>query len=116
MNFVPVFPYNVLYLTMLPIPCYFHSFDNRVMNNALLNNGFFGNETNGDLANVVIPYSLDNCFSGNFDLRTGTASSSPTKLPTACSQPWEPNTAQVLELSRWDTALPLASAPACRFH
>jgi hypothetical protein len=48
MNFVPVFPYNVLYLTMLPIPCYFHSFGNRGMNNALLNNGFFGNETNGD--------------------------------------------------------------------
>ena len=97
-DFIPVFPYDVLYLTALPIPCYFHSFGNRVANNTLENNGFFGNETNGDLAYVAIPYSLDNCFDGNFDPQTGAPTSSPTHVPIDCGHPWIPDTSQVLAL------------------
>jgi hypothetical protein len=46
--------------------CYFNAKGSLVMNNQLQNNGFFGNPTNGDLANES-PADPRNCFSGNTD-------------------------------------------------
>jgi hypothetical protein len=104
-SYTPVPPYDQLYSPpyapagSIPISCYFNSFGNKVVNNSFLNNGFFGNDTNGDLANAALPYSLNNCFWNNFDLRTGTPSSAPTKLPTACGAPWNPDTQQEYSLT-----------------
>ena len=52
--------------------CYFVGFGNRVIGNVLLNNGTFGNPTNGDLGDATIPNPLGpdgNCFIGNVDPR-----------------------------------------------
>ena len=104
-NYVPVSPYDQLYSPpyappmSIPIPCYFNSYGNQVLNNTFLNNGFFKNDTNGDLANAALPYSLNNCFRGNVNLHTGTPSSSPTNLPTACGAPWNPDTQQEYSLT-----------------
>src|SRR5262245_10401762 len=46
--------------------CYFTAKGNVVQNNQLQNNGFFGNPTNGDLANQSTS-SPRNCFLGNTD-------------------------------------------------
>ena len=83
----------------IPIPCYFNSFGNQVLDNTFLSNGFFKNDTNGDLANAALPYPLNNCFRGNVNLQTGTPSSSPTNLPTACGAPWNPDTQQEYSLT-----------------
>ncbi|HEX8990844.1 MAG TPA: hypothetical protein VF784_04130 [Anaerolineales bacterium] len=61
------------------IPCYFHSFGNRVYRNRLAGNGTFGNNTNGDLANAVLDYPVRNCFFGNTDSK-GKLTSSPANL------------------------------------
>jgi len=85
------------------IPCYFNSFGNRVANNVLQNNGFFDNDTNGDLANAALAYPANNCFKGNIDLRTGAPSSSPSNLQDpnvagTCGAPWNPDTDQEFSL------------------
>ena len=90
-SFTPISPYDQLY-SPLPIPCYFHSSGNRIIGNVLSNNGFFGNPSNGDLANAALPYSLNNCFKDNFNLKSGKPSSSPSDLPAHCGKPWNPNT------------------------
>ncbi len=61
------------------IPCYFHSFGNRIEKNSFIGNGSFGNNTNGDLANAVLSYPVRNCFYGNIDLK-GKLTSSPLNL------------------------------------
>jgi hypothetical protein len=47
--------------------CYFVSYGNEVTGNFLMDNGFFGNVTNGDLADGHIAYNPGNCWHGNFD-------------------------------------------------
>ena len=47
--------------------CYFVAFNNRVLDNRLRDNGFFGNPSNVDLADSSIPFAVDNCFRGNRD-------------------------------------------------
>jgi hypothetical protein len=99
-NYIPVSPYDQLYSPpyappmSIPIPCYFNSSGNTILNNTFLSNGFFGNDTNGDVANAALPYSLNNCFRNNVNLRFGAPSTSPTNLPTACGQLWNPDTQQ----------------------
>jgi hypothetical protein len=95
-------PFDQLYGAT--IPCYFRSFGNRVTYNAFHHNGFFGNPTNGDLANAVLPYSTDNCFAQNVDGWGGTPSSSPTdlqdpKVAGTCGRAWQPDIAQVFLLT-----------------
>jgi hypothetical protein len=97
--FTPASPYDQLYAGALPIPCYFRSFGNRVVGNVMWGNGSFGNETNGDLGNAALPFHLDNCFSGNVDLKGGNPTASPSNLPSACGRPWSPNTQQEFDLT-----------------
>jgi hypothetical protein len=79
------------------IPCYFHSFGNRVTKNFLSGNGTFGNLTNGDLANAALDYPVRNCFMGNHDVK-GTLTSFPANIQDpavlgSCSGAWvsDPN-------------------------
>ena len=74
------------------IPCYFHSFGNRVSRNLFAKNGSFGNVTNGDLANAALDYAIRNCFSGNTDV-TGKLTSTPADIQDpavlgSCGGPW----------------------------
>ncbi len=66
--------------------CYFVAYGNRVLDNRLFDNGFFGNPTNSDLADATanpaafgLPVT-DNCFARNVDLRTGMPSSDPADI------------------------------------
>jgi hypothetical protein len=45
--------------------CYFQAYGDQVSGNTLAHNGFFGNPTNGDLAEATIPHSPGNCWFGN---------------------------------------------------
>jgi hypothetical protein len=95
-NYTPPADINTLYVP-LPIPCYFHSFGNRVVGNLMWGNGSFGNPTNGDLANAAVPFRLDNCFSGNVDLSHGSPTSSPANLQNpsiagVCGRKWNTDT------------------------
>jgi hypothetical protein len=47
--------------------CYFVGYGNDVAGNFLQDNGFFGNVTNGDLADSHIAHDPGNCWHGNFD-------------------------------------------------
>jgi hypothetical protein len=99
-NFNTPAPYDQLYGPI--VPCYFNSYGNRVENNVFWGNGFYGNETNGDLADAAIPYPVDNCFVGNIDL-AGAVSSSPKNLQAhavagQCGRPWNPYTTQEFTL------------------
>jgi len=47
--------------------CYFIGYGNEVADNFLKDNGFFGNVTNGDLADGHIASNPGNCWHGNFD-------------------------------------------------
>lgn len=103
-GYTPPSPYDQLYAPQLPIPCYFPSFGNRVIGNVFKSNGFFGNETNGDLANAALPHPVNNCFLGNVDLKTGKPTSSPLNLQSTsvagtCGKPWNPDTTQEVALT-----------------
>jgi hypothetical protein len=65
--------------------CYFLAFGNRIEHNHLSDNGFFGNPSNGDLADVTLaplPGEPGNCFVGNHD-REGPLTSDPAAIQTA---------------------------------
>ena len=94
--FTPPAPYDAILGPI--IPCFFHSFGNRVHSNVFAGNGFFGNDTNGDLANAALPYVTNNCFHGNVDL-SGTLTTAPASLEDGsvagtCSQAWNPDPLQ----------------------
>lgn len=99
-NFAVPPPYNQLLGSV--VPCYFHAYGSRVQGNVLIHNGFFGNVTNGDLANLALPYPANNCYFGNLD-PTGAPSTAPTNLQDKsvagrCNAAWTPDTAQVMTL------------------
>jgi hypothetical protein len=58
--------------------CYYDDFGNEVENNTLTNNGFFGNPSNVDLAEISNPELTGNCWHGNID--TGGEVTSEPKL------------------------------------
>ncbi len=60
--------------------CYFAAYGNRVAGNLLSGNGFFGNPTNGDLADATAPSPIDNCFVGNVAVPGGTPTSAPADI------------------------------------
>jgi hypothetical protein len=60
--------------------CYFVASGNKVVNNVLSGNGFFGNPTNGDLADATIPAHPANCFVGNVDRSPGGLISTPANI------------------------------------
>jgi hypothetical protein len=60
--------------------CYFVGYGNEVADNFLMANGFFGNVTNGDLADGHIASTPGNCWHGNFDPKGVT--SAPANIQT----------------------------------
>ena len=89
--FKPPPPYDAIFGPV--IPCYFHSFGNRVHDNRFGANGSFGNVTNGDLAYAALDYAARNCFSGNKTARDAKLTSAPLNIedPTVagtCSGAW----------------------------
>jgi hypothetical protein len=66
--------------------CYFVAYGNQAIDNRLHSNGFFGNPSNGDLADATLDPAgvglagTDNCFSGNVDRAIGTPSSDPANI------------------------------------
>jgi hypothetical protein len=67
-------PFPIDALAALGVTCYFDDFGNEVRGNFLLDNGFFGNPTNGDLGEVSELNDPGNCWHGNFDPKGVTSS------------------------------------------
>ena len=90
--FAPPAPYDQILGPV--VPCYFHSFGNRVFKNRFANNGTFGNPSNGDLANAVLDNPARNCFYDNKALKhNGKLTSSPVNIEDSavlgtCAGPW----------------------------
>ena len=64
----------------LVIPCFYDDWGNEVSDNSLSDNGFFGNETNGDLADLSGLHDPGNCWHGNFHPDGSPVTSSPDDL------------------------------------
>ena len=54
-------------LMFLGVTCYFNDWGSEVKGNFLSNNGSFGNDTNGDLAEISDLHDPGNCWHDNFD-------------------------------------------------
>jgi hypothetical protein len=66
-----------------PGVCLFRAIGNRVYGNMFSHDGFFGNQTNSDLATATLSsYIPRNCFYGNID-RSGTLTSAPAHIERA---------------------------------
>jgi hypothetical protein len=76
--------------TNTPAGCLYDDGGIAIEGNSFSNNGFFGNPTNGDIAESQLePTSTSNCFGGNIDT-TGTLTTSPVAAETVqptCSGP-----------------------------
>jgi hypothetical protein len=59
--------------------CYFDDWGSEISNNTLTNNGFFGNESNVDLAEISNLENPGNCWHGNVDT-SGTVTSEPKAI------------------------------------
>jgi hypothetical protein len=59
--------------------CYFDDWGNEIENNTLTNNGFFGNQSNVDLAEISNPENPGNCWHGSIDT-SGTVTSDPANI------------------------------------
>jgi hypothetical protein len=100
-NFSTPAPYDQIFGPT--VPCYFRAFGNRVEANVMRDNGFFGNVTNGDLANATLPFTTNNCFLKNIDLKTNRPTSSPSNLQNpmgagSCGFAWNPDTLEEVTL------------------
>jgi hypothetical protein len=62
--------------------CYYDDWGNEVRDNTLDGNGFFGNPSNGDLAELAMPHDPGNCWHGNHH----PDGSEPTSDPPAVQQ------------------------------
>jgi hypothetical protein len=72
------------------VSCYFDDFANQVFGNKLKNNGFFGNPTNGDLADISGQNTPGNCWHDNVRADGSAPTGEPSDLQTAhtdCSAP-----------------------------
>ena len=63
----PSDPFPLGFLASLGVTCYFDDFGNEVHSNFLKDNGFFGNESNGDLGEISGLNDPGNCWHGNVD-------------------------------------------------
>jgi len=100
-GFNPPAPFDLLLGPI--VPCYFHSFGTEVSDNLLAGNGFFGNATNGDLANAALPSSAANCFRHNRKLGRGGITSAPVAIEDpavlgSCGAAWAGDTDQEMQL------------------
>ncbi len=64
------------------VPCYYDDWGNEVSKNSLSGNGFFGNPTNGDLAEISQQNDPGNCWHGNFHRDRTPVTSTPADLQT----------------------------------
>ena len=72
--------YNLLNLMM--VPCMYDDWGNALVGNTFSHDGFFGNPTNGDAAELtLLSGNALNCYSGNTDT-SGTFTTSPANLQT----------------------------------
>ena len=72
--------------------CYFDDWGNEVTGNTLSHNGFYGNPSNGDLAEVSNPETPGNCWHGNVrPAGEGDVSSEPPAIQTTHGQCGIPN-------------------------
>ncbi len=62
------------------VSCYFDDWDNDVIGNKLANNGFFGNPTNGDLADISGQNTPGNCWHDNVHTDGSAVTSEPSDL------------------------------------
>jgi hypothetical protein len=72
------------------VPCYYDDWGNEVSGNLMRGNGFFGNPTNGDLAEISNQHDPGNCWHGNRELGGGGVTSAPDNLQithAACGVP-----------------------------
>jgi hypothetical protein len=105
-NFAPPPPYDQLFGAV--IPCMFRGVGNLIEHNQLKDNGFFGNATNGDLANAVLPNAANNnCWQHNTDAGSGLPLGMPTSAPGllqspnvagTCGTAWAPPAWQLVPL------------------
>ncbi|MGH8456905.1 MAG: hypothetical protein ACRETE_07965 [Stenotrophobium sp.] len=75
--------------------CLFNAFGNEVSANLFMNNGGFGNLTNGDVAELTDPNDPGNCWHDNADT-SGTLSSEPLLIQTTHGTCGQPNTGDPL--------------------
>jgi hypothetical protein len=73
----------------LGVKCYFDDFANEIAYNAFSGNGFFGNETNGDLADLSGQHDVGNCWHHDVD-RAG-LTTAPADLATTHATCGVPN-------------------------
>jgi hypothetical protein len=66
-------------MDVLPGACWYDTFNQEVAGNKFTNVGFFGNVSNGDLADLSYPHTPGNCFHGNRDA-SHTVSSAPDAI------------------------------------
>ena len=87
------------------VACYYDDWGNEVSDNSLSGNGFFGNPTNGDLAEISQLHDPGNCWHGNFHPDASPVTSAPANLQVThatCGVPnhgaslADPLTAQVI--------------------
>jgi len=87
------------------VPCYYDDWGNEVSDNSMSGNGFFGNPTNGDLAEISGQHDPGNCWHGNFHPDGSPVTSAPANLQAThgtCGVPnqgaglADPLTAQVI--------------------
>jgi hypothetical protein len=72
------------------VTCFFDDFANQVVANKMKHNGFFGNPTNGDLADVSGENTPGNCWHDNVAIGGGAVTAEPSDLQTAhadCNAP-----------------------------
>ena len=82
----------VNYLNLFP--CYYDDWGNEVAFNQMSRNGFFGNETNGDLGEVSNQNDPGNCWHGNTD--PAGVTSAPADLQTTHATCGVPNSGESL--------------------
>jgi hypothetical protein len=73
-----------------PIACFYDSWGHDVTRNTFANNGFFGNVSNGDLADLSSQHAPGNCWHANHD-KTQAVTSSPPDLQMTHRQCGVPN-------------------------
>ena len=84
--------------------CLYDDWGNELAGNTFSHNGFFGNDSNGDIAEITTTEAPTNCFHGNTEVGGGTVTTSPSGLqeskpacgPSAAPDPNPSFTAQVL--------------------
>ena len=81
---------NFVIVPGLEIPCFYDDWGNAVSDNSMSGNGFFGNPTNGDLADLSGLHDPGNCWHGNFHPGGSQVTSAPDNLQVthaACGVP-----------------------------